>query len=100
MTSFVPLYKRIQELIRADYLAAPAREPARLPTERSLQARYGVSRPTISKALTSLEAEGLLTKAQGRGIFLVPLVSHAAPVRQSETPSLRQSVRKSNGGSS
>ena len=40
MTSFIPLYKRIQESIRADFLAGRGSESARLPTERALQARY------------------------------------------------------------
>src|SRR5258708_5387462 len=68
--SFVPLYEKIKERIRADILTPP--EPnanRRLPTERELEALYRVSRPTISKALAALAAEGLLTKEQGRGSF-------------------------------
>jgi len=68
--SFKPLYQRVQERIREEILAAQAHD-ARLPTERELQARYQVSRPTISKALTALAAEGLLIKSQGRGSFLL-----------------------------
>lgn len=72
MSAFVPLYQRIKERIRADYLAARSTgRDARLPAERELQARYRVSRPTVSKALTALAAEGLLVKAQGRGTFAV-----------------------------
>lgn len=67
---FVPLYQRLQEQIRADILEASAQNHGvKLPTERELQARYQVSRPTISKALAALAAEGLLVKAQGRGSF-------------------------------
>jgi GntR family transcriptional regulator of arabinose operon len=73
MANFVPLYQRIKERLRADILSAQGHNGgARLPTERELQARYRVSRPTISKALTALAAEGLLVKAQGRGSFLLP----------------------------
>jgi DNA-binding LacI/PurR family transcriptional regulator len=69
---FTPLYQQIKERIAADVLAGPVSLPeGRLPTERELEARYGVSRPTISKALAALAAEGLLVKAPGRGMFAV-----------------------------
>ncbi len=75
--SFVPLYQRIQEKVRAEFLAgAPADGMERLPSERDLQARYGVSRPTISKALAALAAEGYVARTQGRGSFAVQ--RHAA----------------------
>lgn len=68
----MPLYLQIVERLRADVLDSPEfRDGMRLPSERDLQARYGVSRPTISKALAALAAEGLLTKSQGRGSFLL-----------------------------
>lgn len=68
--SFTPLYEKIKERIRTDLLTAPGQEAhRRLPTERELEALYRVSRPTISKALAALAAEGLLTKEQGRGSF-------------------------------
>ncbi len=68
-----PLYLRIKERIRAD-LVEPRPEDvvARLPAERELQARYGVSRPTISKALGALATEGLLHRAPGSGSFVLP----------------------------
>lgn len=59
--------------IREDLLSGKrTSEPIKLPSERQLMARYGVSRPTLSKALTALAAEGLIVKEQGRGNFLVP----------------------------
>lgn len=70
--SFIPLYQRVKERIRVEILAAQTDGDAtRLPTERELETRYGVSRPTVSKALTALAAEGLLVKAQGRGSFVL-----------------------------
>lgn len=68
----VPLYLQIRDRIRAECLTGI--EPVgdrRLPTERELQARFGVSRPTIAKALAALAAEGDLVSAQGRGRFVV-----------------------------
>lgn len=72
--SFVPLYEQIKERIRKDILSTVRRKGTyRLPTERELEITYKVSRPTISKALTALAAEGLLVKEQGRGTFaLIP----------------------------
>lgn len=43
----------------------------RIPPEREFVARFGVSRPTVSKALTRLVAEGVLYKESGKkGTFL------------------------------
>lgn len=85
--TFEPLYERIKQLIRKELLAShAASDGARLPTERELQARYHVSRPTISKALTALAAEGLIDKSQGRGTF----VSSPRPV----TPASKQTPRR------
>lgn len=68
--AFVPLYLRIKDQIRSDILEARRSAPGgRLPTERELATRYRVSRPTVSKALSLLAAEGFLTRAQGRGSF-------------------------------
>lgn len=61
-----PAYLRIRKLIRDEIAAAAsAGSPYHLPTERELEARYGVSRPTVSKALAGLAAEGLLVKPPG-----------------------------------
>jgi DNA-binding LacI/PurR family transcriptional regulator len=66
-----PLYLQLKERIRADLLDAPASSSMRLPTERELQVRYGVSRPTISKALAALAGEGFLIQKQRRGRYWV-----------------------------
>ncbi len=59
-------YQRIRDRIRSE-IAAAATSGARyrLPTERELESRYRVSRPTVSKALAGLAAEGLLVKPPG-----------------------------------
>lgn len=63
-----PLYEVIKDRIREDLLKTPE-DAVRLPSERDLQERYGVSRPTISKALTALAGEGLLVRHSRRGNF-------------------------------
>lgn len=42
----------------------------RLPTEAELGQRFGGSRPTVRKALTSIAAAGLIESAQGKGWFV------------------------------
>ncbi|MCX6358793.1 MAG: GntR family transcriptional regulator [Armatimonadetes bacterium] len=67
----VPLYERIRDRIRSDFLNGQSGDGVRLPAERELQALYGASRPTIAKALAALSAEGLVNKSQGRGSFAI-----------------------------
>ena len=43
----------------------------KLPTERELERRYGVSRNTLRKALKGLEAGGQIRREVGRGSFVV-----------------------------
>lgn len=42
----------------------------RLPTEAELSVRLGVSRTTLRAALTSLEADGVVSRRRGRGTFV------------------------------
>lgn len=41
-------------------------------SETRIMGEYGVSRGTASKALTALEAEGLVVRVPGRGTFIRP----------------------------
>jgi len=69
-TAADPLYRQIMRRIREDlFPAGDGRTPVRLPSERALQVRYNVSRPTISKALAALAAEGALVKRERSGSF-------------------------------
>ena len=79
---FEPLYLRVKERLREDLRAAQAAHGLeRAPTLDALQEQYKVSRPTISKALAALVAEGVLVKEAGRGTFaLIPASDpNAAP---------------------
>ena len=46
---------------------------ALMPSEAELVAQFGVSRMTVNRALRELQAEGLVTRAQGVGTFAAPL---------------------------
>lgn len=55
-----------------DFLADSSLQPgARLPSERELAVRLGVSRPSVREAIKSLEAEGRLDVRHGNGVFVV-----------------------------
>ena len=99
---FEPLYLRVKEQLREDFRAAQVEYGLeRLPSLNDLQTQYQVSRPTISKALAALAAEGLLVKEAGRGTFaLAPAssppglfglpsrltIGYIAPVTEAELP--------------
>jgi GntR family transcriptional regulator len=65
----LPLYYIVRETIRRE-IATSMKPGDQLLTEPKLMKRMGVSRITIRHALEQLRAEGLITRAQGRGTFV------------------------------
>lgn len=63
------IYKEVKEKIFDQYIKK-ASQSELIPAERSLSEQFQVSRPTIRKALTSLEQDGLITKNYGRGYVI------------------------------
>lgn len=53
------------------------REGAKLPSERDLADRMGVSRPKIREALKQLEQDGLIVSRHGEGTFVAQLLGAA-----------------------
>ncbi|MDO4553088.1 MAG: GntR family transcriptional regulator [Bacillota bacterium] len=84
-------YQRVYEALRESILAGNYKEGTLLPTEAQLEKEYGVSRPTIRKALSLLAGEGLVDVRQGRGT-LVRLVSMAQNYNQ--VNSVTETLRK------
>ena len=80
------LYRRIADQLRQLIDQGEYAVGSRLPTERELADRLGVSRPTVREALIALEVEGRLRIRVGSGIYVVerqppPLVVvGAAPI--------------------
>lgn len=63
------IYKQVKEQIFDQYIKT-ANNTGLIPSERNLSEQFKVSRPTIRKALTSLEQDGLITKNYGRGYVI------------------------------
>ena len=67
-----PVYLRIAQRVKREYLMGPGVVPGtRLPAERALQARFGVSRSTVARALSALAGEGWIESRQGSGAYIV-----------------------------
>lgn len=72
------LYRQIADQIRRLITKGRLAPGARLPSERDLARRLGVSRPSLREALIALEVEGLLDVRVGSGIY-VAQPARAAP---------------------
>jgi GntR family transcriptional regulator len=64
-----PLYARLQAILRDEIERTLAPGDA-LPTEPELEARFGVSRITVRRAMDELRAAGVVVREQGRGTFV------------------------------
>ncbi len=66
----VPLYSRIESLIRNKILSGRLEAGEKLPSEDELTRQFGVSRITIRNALSHLQHGGLIVRNHGRGTFV------------------------------
>lgn len=65
-----PLYRRAARSLRAAILAGRLPEGARLPSSRTLSARWGLARNTVLEATELLAEEGFLVKRPQSGIYV------------------------------
>ena len=68
--SGVPIYQQIAEQMKTDILAGKMKQGEYLPSIRSLAKELKISVITTMKAYELLEAEGLVTAAQGKGFYV------------------------------
>ena len=69
---------QIRNEIRSRILSGRLAPGARLPTERDLAVRYGVSLTTINKVMAGLEVAGLVERQRGTGTFVRPDLARRA----------------------
>lgn len=65
------LTQETTEGLRAKIAAGPMQAGERLPTEKELEAEFGVSRTVIREAIAVLKADGLVEPRRGAGIFVL-----------------------------
>ena len=68
--SGIPIYQQIAEQMKAEILAGKMKQGEYLPSIRSLAKELKISVITTMKAYELLEAEGLVTAAQGKGFYV------------------------------
>lgn len=85
------LYYRLIQILREQIEAGGLQPGDRLPSERELSARYGVSRMTARHALEILANEGLVERRQGSGSFVArPKIHQQGETLRSFTEDMRQ----------
>ena len=68
--SGVPIYQQIAEQLKTDILGGKLKEGEYLPSIRGLAKDLKISVITTMKAYELLQAEGLVTAAQGKGFYV------------------------------
>ena len=76
------LYKQLVERLLAHVSDEGLSAGQRLPTERDLAQRLGVSRASVAQAVVALEVQGVLNVRQGDGIYLLHQADPAQTVQE------------------
>ena len=66
-----PLYQKIKDHVVGHIDAGDWRPGDRVPPESALVRQMGASRMTVNRAIRELVQEGLLTRVQGSGTFVI-----------------------------
>jgi DNA-binding FadR family transcriptional regulator len=80
------LYLQIADQIRSLITAGEFPPGSRLPAERELAKRFGVSRPSMREALIALEVEGYVDVRPGSGILVTTPESEMPDISGDEGP--------------
>ena len=65
-----PKHHRISQVLLAEIASGKYAPSGRLPSEAQLVERFGVSRPTVARALRDLQDQGLVDRRVGSGSFV------------------------------
>ena len=68
----LPKHQQVFETLKEEILAGKYDIRHRLPSEAQLVRRFGISRPTVSRALRDLKSAGYLDRRPGSGTYLNP----------------------------
>jgi len=65
------VWEQVRDDLAADIASGDQPVGSRLPSEQALAEVYGVSRPTVRRAIAALVERGMLTVVHGRGTFVI-----------------------------
>ncbi|SFG79251.1 GntR family transcriptional regulator [Sporolactobacillus nakayamae] len=65
-----PLYEQLENEIRNHIISGDYSYGKKIPSEKTLMEKFGISRVTVRKAIDNLCKDGLLEKKQGKGTFV------------------------------
>ena len=68
--SRTPIYEQIKEQIVLDINRGVLKKDDQLPSLRQLSAQLGININTVKRALSELEAQGVIYSVAGKGIFI------------------------------
>jgi len=68
--SSTPVYRQVYEYFRKEIIDGSLIRGTRLPSIRKLQNDLGIAQESIKRAMADLEADGLITRIQGKGTFV------------------------------
>ena len=71
-TGVVPKYYQLANILRAQIEDGAFSAHDAIPSERQLEEKYGLSRPTIRQAIDLLSRQGYLYRVHGKGTFVSP----------------------------
>ena len=86
-----PLYQRIEDHVVGHIDAGDWRPGDRVPPESALVRQMGASRMTVNRAIRELVQEGLLTRVQGSGTFVI---EPRAPADLLELRNIAEEIRE------
>jgi GntR family transcriptional regulator len=66
----IPLYYQLYRLLKRFLETTPINAGDRFPSEEAISASFGVSRPTVNRAVEVLVQQGWLARERGRGTFV------------------------------
>ncbi len=83
----IPQYRKLYEVLRKHILDGIYKEGDMLPSENELCQIYGMTRPTVRQALSTLANDGFIRKHQGKGSIIHHLPSDIGILSVSGTTS-------------